>query len=634
MFKACREGRVDEVCEQLSKAQSLIQLSVNGVTPAYLAAQSGSVAVLKILASKGANLNSIVHADGTTPLYVASNRGWVDTVQFLCTCGVEINAKALNGYTAVLIAAKKGHTAVVRTLAEHGADLEIAAQDGSTPLHAAVHNGHNAMVELLLELGASPNALLRSGESPLSTACRLGHTSIAELLVDAGAYTNPADSAFSPLNAAIDSGDTALVELLLQRGAVLQASSHIGVWKTRPRSRDNMHPYSRACPVTRAAALGRSSMIQLLADHGASIHGTIDSEVTPLVAAIVNGHCDVVSMLLRCGVNHDIAPSGRTPIFCTVHDASLAGRKQSARKMLKLLFEHGADADRLSRVRDGLTTPLHDAVTRGSIDLLHMLLNYGAQPSVARTADGATPLHLAAGKGALLEVDLLLKYNADLDALNHAGQSAMYFAAARGNLAIIRALADRGADPSLRGGSDAMSPATIAARNGHLEAVQYLGAYGADLRAATINGLCPIKAATAANHHHIRVWLDAVAGWSALEIAAGCRLHRIMRSSVQRGILDPEEVVPRRLLSLCTTAAERLWPWALGPCRTTTKLVKDCIRGWSPSIHMMFHSRFRRRIHEILVVRQRLCATDHKRLPSLPTELWLRILWFLRRNWC
>ena len=72
----------------------------------------------------------------------------------------------------------------------------------------------------------------------------------------------------------------------------------------------------------------------------------------------------------------------------------------------------GADVDMMSS--DGSSTPLHNAVTRGSTEMARMLLAAGADPNVSTTDDfKTTPLGEAAGKGNAEMIKTLIAGGAD-----------------------------------------------------------------------------------------------------------------------------------------------------------------------------------------------------------------------------
>jgi ankyrin repeat protein len=65
-------------------------------------------------------------------------------------------------------------------------------------------------------------------------------------------------------------------------------------------------------------------------------------------------------------------------------------------------------------------SPLHDAVARGSDELVTLLLQYGAEPG-ATDDNGTTPLHLAARSGNAQIVRELLSHGANPSPRNLAG---------------------------------------------------------------------------------------------------------------------------------------------------------------------------------------------------------------------
>jgi hypothetical protein len=111
-------------------------------------------------------------------------------------------------------------------------------------------------------------------------------------------------------------------------------------------------------------------------------------------------------------------------------------------------------------------TPLHVASGLGLVDIVADLLSAGANPS-ARTTFETTPLHQAASGGALADaearlgiVDRLLAAGCPIDAVDSAGRTALWFAAATGTAErpaeehatrylVLERLLARGADPAI-----------------------------------------------------------------------------------------------------------------------------------------------------------------------------------------
>jgi ankyrin repeat protein len=125
-----------------------------GATAFLRAAQSGDVALMRLLLAHGAD-PKIATTNNTTPLMVAAGIGWVEGVTN--EWGVKENFDS------------------VRLLLELGADVNAVDGDGRTALHGAAHKGRNEVVQLLVDHGAKLDA--HDGGSRDSIAGELtGHT--------------------------------------------------------------------------------------------------------------------------------------------------------------------------------------------------------------------------------------------------------------------------------------------------------------------------------------------------------------------------------------------------------------------------------------------------------------------------
>lgn len=122
------------------------------------------------------------------------------------------------------------------------------------------------------------------------------------------------------------------------------------------------------------------------------------------------------------------------------------------------------------------------AVRAGDLATARALIAADADPD-APQGDGATALHWAAHRGDLDAVVLLTGAGADVNAANALGATALWLAAGNGDTAIVERLLDAGADPdlTLRMGETALMSA---ARSGSLPVVEMLLDGGADVNAA------------------------------------------------------------------------------------------------------------------------------------------------------
>jgi len=123
-----------------------------------------------------ADIMWLLHND-TTALMMASKNGHAEIVRLLLSRGAEINMQTTNcGKTALMFASRGGHLETVKLLLDSGADVNVQkTDDGATALLMATKNGHTEVVRLLLSKGAQVNIRSNYGTSDLTTDLRENH---------------------------------------------------------------------------------------------------------------------------------------------------------------------------------------------------------------------------------------------------------------------------------------------------------------------------------------------------------------------------------------------------------------------------------------------------------------------------
>ena len=150
---AARTGNLEDLRGALKDgADPLAYDESAGLTPLYLAALGGAVAVVEILLSAGGDVHQQNPANRTktTPLHGAAMMGHVPVARRLVAAGADVNARDISNFTPLLHAAFQGQVAMVKFLLEQGArtDIRVSVND-QTALDIARERGHTEIVRLL-----------------------------------------------------------------------------------------------------------------------------------------------------------------------------------------------------------------------------------------------------------------------------------------------------------------------------------------------------------------------------------------------------------------------------------------------------------------------------------------------------
>ena len=191
-----------------------------------------------------------------------------------------------------------------------------------------------------------------------------------------------------------------------------------------------------------------------------------------------------------------------------------AKREQHLR-VIKMLLEAKADVNKLSHG----STPLRIAVHRGDLEIVKLLLSYGASPKAEtfsilsklarkegrKTLPGyyGTVLHEAAEKGSLQIVEALLEAGADPNRIDHEGKTPLAIAQEKGFTEIVALLQGRTTAQPAQPSDDIWR----AASEGRLSDLQQFMAAGVTVNAADEAKATPLHKAAAAGHMHVVKWL-------------------------------------------------------------------------------------------------------------------------------
>jgi ankyrin repeat protein len=461
----------------------------DGTTALHWAAMKGDADLAQMLLFAGANHRAVTRLGGYTPLFLAARGGHANVVATLLAGGADVDQRAASGATPLMMAAAAGDTRTTTMLVE--ASAEVNAEDtpkAETALMYAAAFDRADVARLLLQRGAKAEAttkvadlfaltapeeesmqrtggggaraaqpaaparprevpgLTRSlryneligtqgGLTALHFAARQGFKQTVAALIDGGAninQPNPGDQ-MTPLLIAIVNGHFDLAMEMLAQGADPMLSSHNGVtplfatlnvvWAPK-----SLYPGPKTYQQQRTGYL---ELMQALIDKGADVNARVRYKVW------------------YQAYNSDFAgvdESGATPFW----RASYANDVDA----MKLLVGYGADPHIPTSKPAG--RPFTGEGVRQTQDLSGL-------PPVPVGGPAVQPIHAASGvgygegfaanahryapTGFLPAIKYLVEeLGADVNAVDHEGNTPVHLAASRGDTESIKYLVSKGAD--------------------------------------------------------------------------------------------------------------------------------------------------------------------------------------------
>ncbi|KAH7187517.1 hypothetical protein BKA60DRAFT_687031 [Fusarium oxysporum] len=306
-----------------------------------------------------------------------------------------VNTPDILGWTPLHYAASiydEGAEVWIRRLIKEGADANARDIRDYTPLHYCLLHGNGLAIEALLAGGANVRAVGVDGMTPL------------HCYAFAQSYMGLENLLFNPIHAAdqfstdnLGRAPIHLVALVHNNDAVPELRLSIGARDKEGRTALHL-----------AVLSGNWGTVSVLAFYGANLDELTGTEETVLDFAVRGGNIEDVGQLLRLGA--------------TASTSGIAG-----------------------------WTPLHSACTQRRKDIIHLLIQNGADVN-AVTETKETPIMLAAEKGFSKIVNLLLKTTkVELDHRNmlpgehNYNYTALDMAVEIGKADIVRRLIERGA---------------------------------------------------------------------------------------------------------------------------------------------------------------------------------------------
>ncbi|KAI1330731.1 ankyrin repeat-containing domain protein [Xylariaceae sp. FL0255] len=436
------------------------------VVPLCQAAKTSSVAQMRFLLDKGANINgrnedgqpALICAilarqieavkflldngadhkvreygsSGKPPLFHAIDVEDRATVNLLFQYGADVNQKNdwSQPYFLSLIS-EKTPIEWIALMLEHGADAQAKNSNGQCAVMIAMSDRKNladreAVVELLLRHGASADSKDWYGQSLLVVAVQQRKEALIRRLLELGADPNGRDTSGTPaLCLAVQRTDYALVEILLNHGADPNKNDSSGMpalvtavngndFKLAKMLLERGAEPSKAevyvgTPIVlsvlrnqRMSAADREALLELLFSHGARGDKKDSSGISALEHSLTPLNPTLSSTSTSSPSSSSLPSTG---------DGS--GDEIAPLKATTLLLKHGADANQKLKRVPGEPTLLTHALDKGAWDLVRLAIRHGADANMADKS-GRSPLlqALLSGAGADI-VALLMRHGAD-----------------------------------------------------------------------------------------------------------------------------------------------------------------------------------------------------------------------------
>lgn len=194
----------------------------------------------------------------------------------------------------------------------------------------------------------------------------------------------------------------------------------------------------------------KKSTVPLLLERGINLNRSItaDGESTyPLTYVARQGALDLAHMLLEKGANVNVAfDKANNPLFCAVTHSNTGTDSERAKyfELIRLFLDRGAN---VNGYKDPAFTPLVCAIEQQNIQMIELLLKYGADPNLNNAMQAAIRTRQAGIVSLLLNENLPKRAdpNAVIDAQ---GTTLLHLAATMNDPGVVAVLLKNGADPT------------------------------------------------------------------------------------------------------------------------------------------------------------------------------------------
>ncbi len=455
----------------------------DGTTALHWAAMKGDAEMVRLLATAGANLRATTRLGGYTPLYLAARAGHYEAVAALLAAGADVHQTSTTGATPLMLAAAAGDTRTVTALIEGGSKVNAVdkAKGESALMYAAAYNRADA-ARLLIQRGAETaltttvvdlNALTAPEESNMQRQMGAGPGRPAQIpgLTRGYRYNEliGTQGGMTALHFAARQGFTETVMAMLDGGAQI----------------NQRNTGDRMSPLLIAIVNGHFDLARRLLERGADPNLASANGVAPLFAVLnvywapkslypgpktyqqqQTSYLDLMTALLDKGA--DVNARVRYKVWYQAYNSDFSGVDESgATAFWRAAYASDVDAMKLliARGADPNIGTIKPAGRPFTGDGIRQVADLSGLPPVPTGGPGVLPIHAATGvgygegfaanahryspAGFLPAIKYLVEeLGADVNAVDHEGNTPVHLAASRGDTEGILYLVSKGADVS------------------------------------------------------------------------------------------------------------------------------------------------------------------------------------------
>lgn len=397
----------------------------------------------------------------------------------------------------------------------------FAAPDGDTTLAEAAKQGNKTVVRSLLKRKPDVNVPLPDGTTALHWAAYRSDLELVKLLLDAGANPRVASrvGGNTPLTVACISGNAPVVDALLKAGADPNVATSNGT-----------------TPLMIAASSGSMATVNALLNKGADINAreSVYGQ-TALMFASAKNRTSVIRTLINRGADWKLTSTVSGLSRPTVDEDGnpiQPRRGRGEEDTPGATPPQGSEASQTPASGEGAGGRRRRGAASG--DGENTPANRPAGEAPAAGEDSQTPRAGGFGRGGFGE-------GAGGGAgRTFGGNTALTLAAREGHLAAVQALIESGADINQPNAGDKTTPITTAICNGHFDVAKYMLDKGANPNLASVDGLVPLYAVIDTQ------W--APVGWAPNPITDQQKINYLglMKALLDKGA-DPNAKLTRRL---------------------------------------------------------------------------------------